>query len=121
MPLTCGCDSREFEGGDIVYYTPDDYAPLRTRRRQRCMSCRTLIDLGALACRVERFKVPETEMEAWIYGEDGEVPRADQYLCERCSDIYWSLKELKFCVGPWEKMEELLLEYRAIRAGEENW
>lgn len=62
-----------------------------------------------------RIKIPETEVECAIYGEDGEVPLATKYHCERCADIFFSLRELKFCVFGGESMLELLEEYRIVR------
>jgi len=60
---------------------------------------------------VERWKIPEYEVEVAIYGEDGLVPRSNKFLCEECADLYFSLSELGFCVMPYENQKELVKEY----------
>ena len=81
-----------------VAYIPDDYEPMSARRRQRCMSCGELIDVGATAARVLRVRIPESDIECRIYGEDGEIPITHKWLCERCADLYFSLGDLGYCV-----------------------
>ena len=51
------------------------------------------------------------DIEDRIYGEGGEVPMSDKYMCEECGDIYFSLVELGFCVNTAFSMKELLEEY----------
>ena len=110
MGLTCSCD-HEPEPGETLYYGPSDYAPLSTKRRRRCLSCDAVIAVGDLCCKVPRIKVPAHDIEVSIYGEDGEIPLAPKYLCERCSDIAHSLEALGFCPNPWEDQRELLADY----------
>lgn len=93
---------------------PDDYQALATKRAKRCCSCSALIRVGELVRRFHCYKVPESEVECAIYGEDGEVPRANQYHCERCADISYSLEELGFCFSPWEDQPELLRTYQEV-------
>ena len=74
-----------------------------------------MIDVGATVASFPRYKVPDTDVEEKIYGEDGEVPRAPHYLCEMCADLYFSLMDLGFeCIGPWEDMREMVQEYAAL-------
>ena len=81
MPLSCGCDDWP-EPGTVIWYDPDGYSTLETKKRQRCCSCNELIEIGATVGVTHRYKVPEFEIEIDIYGEDGEVPRASKYMCE---------------------------------------
>lgn len=112
MPLSCGCDN-EYEPGTKVVYYGEDFEPLQASRRKRCQSCNALIDIGALAVQFQRFKVPDSEIEVNIYGEDGEIPLAPHYVCEKCGEIYLNLLDLGFeCITPYENMRDLLKEYQ---------
>lgn len=114
MSLSCGCDSDWGpEPGDWYYtgYRSDDYEPLPFKRRKRCCSCKELIEVGALAVQHERVKVPEDDIEIKIHGEDGEIPLASDWTCETCSDLFFSLSEIGYCVNPRENMQLLIKEY----------
>lgn len=110
MGLSCECDG-DYEPGTIVCYAPSDYQPMHARRRQRCLSCKELIDVGATAAKIPTYKVPEYDIEVQIYGECGEIPRADRWYCERCADLFFSLDELGFCVNPHDDMRQLVKDY----------
>ena len=116
MPLTCSCD-WEPEPGDHCWEHPEDYETLRTKRRQRCCSCAALIAPGDLVARTRRWRVPDTDIECAIYGEDGEIPLADKFLCEECADLFFSLLELGFCVYAGENQKDLVKEYAEMQAG----
>lgn len=115
MPLTCGCDDYP-EPGMVIWYDPEGYTTLQTKRRQRCCSCGDVIEIGATVGVTQRYKVPETEIECRIYGEDGEIPRASKYMCEECTDLLLSLREVGFCVYAGENQKELLKEYQQLKA-----
>lgn len=120
MPLTCSC---EFFGEYAWYFdAPSDYSTLDTPRRKRCRSCKTLIDLGATVTKFPRARYPLTEVEERIYGDDWwAVTLAPYYLCEECSDIYWSLIELGFtCVSPEDNMRSLAADYAENYGGARN-
>lgn len=111
MPLTCYCD-WEPEAGDWCFYGVNDYAPLATKCSRRCRSCGEKIAVGDLCCKAARFRVPLHDVEVKIYGEDGEIPIAPIFMCERCSDLFWSLFELGFeCISPAEDMRQLVRDY----------
>ncbi len=111
MPLTCYCD-WESGPGDWMFYGVDDYAPLATKRGRSCSSCQGRIAVGDLCCRAPRMKIPLHEVELRIYGEEGEIPIAPLFMCERCSDLFWSLSDLGFeCISPSEDMRQLVREY----------
>lgn len=81
------------------------------RRRKRC-TCGALIKPGEACAVFDCSRPARTDIETAIYGEDSDaVPIADKWLCERCSDLYFSLSELGYCVGPDDKMLELAEEY----------
>ncbi len=113
MPLTCYCD-WEPEAGMWFYYPPADYSTLSTKRARKCSSCGERIAVGDLCCKFNRNKIPEHDVEVRIWGEDGEIPLAPWFICERCGDLWWSMNDLGFeCVGPGENMLELVREYAA--------
>ena len=119
--LSCGCAEFDPEPGVVYWYPPngEGYVELDTKRGRRCCSCSRLVRPGELVVPFGRAMVPDHDVEVSIYGEDGEVPRATAYLCERCGDIYWSLAELGYCVPVWDTpMDECLEQYREIVAGE---
>ena len=108
MSLSCDC------GGDYDWYyepyEPEDYTTLQTKRRRRCCSCNVLIDIGAICLRFYCHRPPRHDIEEGIYGD--EVPMADKYLCEECSDLYFSFTELGFCINLGENMLDLVQEYQ---------
>lgn len=113
MSLSCGYCDYDFEPGWTVWYDPGDYMELDTKRSRKCCSCGGKIAVGDVCSRVPRTKIPEYEVELKIYGEDGEAPLSNAYACERCTDIFWSLRDLGFeCVYIAEGMPGLLSEYQ---------
>jgi len=119
MSLSCECD---YDGDAEWYYnTPDDYAPLSTKRSRKCCSCKERIAVGDLSLRFSRWKHPEYgSIAEKIYGEGSEIPIADWWMCERCGDLYLSLAELKFCVDPGDDMRELVREYAELYGPQER-
>ena len=111
MTLSCSC-ADELEPGYTYYDEPGDFAELKTKIRQRCWSCNALINTGSIVLEFHRFKIPDSDIEIRIYGEEGGIPRASRYICERCGDIYASLSELGFCVYAWEHQGNLLEDYQ---------
>lgn len=114
MSLSCYC-YYDPEPGAVLWASPRDYAPLATKKSRKCCSCTQRINKGDLCAEVRRSKVPETEIEDRIYGEETGVPRASAYLCERCADLAFSLEELGFCPQPWEDQRELVKEYAEMQ------
>jgi len=108
-------------GAGPWYWMPStpDYEPAPVlRRRKRCKSCNTLINPGDDCTNHPRWTFPRTEVEAMIVGGgvedwDVEIPLAPTTLCEECSDIFFSLQELGFCVYPCEDMKLLLSDYQS--------
>jgi hypothetical protein len=96
MSISCDCGGGDY---DWYYNAPKDYSVLRTNRRQRCYSCRELIDLGSDVGVFDNWRVPSTDIQVRIYGEDGEIPMADHYMCETCIGLFWAITELGFCVS----------------------
>lgn len=108
--LMCSCD-YDPDPGAKLWYDPKDCAPLATKRARKCCSCDERINVGDTCAEVPRVKVPDTDVECRIYGEDGEVPLAPAYMCERCADLAYSLDDLGYCSQPWEDQRELVKEY----------
>ena len=118
MSLSCFCP--EYYEPVWWHYTPSDYSTLTRSKRQRCKSCHKLIDIGAICTEFERWRDPISRVEENIYGEDGEISLASWYMCEECSDIYFNLKELGFCIQLGDSMQELLKEYRDLYSHASN-
>lgn len=105
MTLSCDCDTE-----DRWYYESDDYTILTTSKRKRCASCNSLIDISAICALFTRYRATKTDIEEKIYGE--EIRLADAYMCECCSDLYFSITELGYCVDLSDNMHDLVREYR---------
>ena len=112
MPLSCSCS---YDDAPWFYFHPEDYSVMPPRaRRCRCSSCRELIDAGATVAAFERSRPTCSDVEDSIWGGD-DVPMATWFLCERCTDLYFSLYELGFqCVAPDDDMREMVQEYAAL-------
>ena len=116
MPLSCSCDFDPYEYGAWSYATPDDYQALDRRRAVRCSSCHALIKPGETSIQFIRWRSVVSDIEARIYGDDGEVPLGPMFHCEVCADLYFSLSELGFeCIAPDENMRELVTEYAEMQ------
>ena len=113
MSLTCGCDVDWYpEPGDWYWIsTAKDYAPLPFKRKRKCCSCGKPIDVGALAVEHPRARVPEHDVAINIYGDDGEIPIASDWMCEKCGDLFFSLEAIGYWVNPREVMYDLLNEH----------
>lgn len=114
MSLSCSCSTDE---ASWYYKHPNDYKvyPLNYRKR-KCSSCKGDVIAGAVCTEFERFRPPRDDIEERIYGD--ERPLASMWLCEACSDLYFSFIELGYdCVGPWENMRELAFEYADLHDG----
>lgn len=109
MSLTCSCDI-DYEDG-WWYWVPEDYTTLNTSRRKRCCSCHELVEMGSTCAKFVRQRGPRTDIEENIHGD--EVPLAPYYMCEECSDLFFSLSELGFClnIGGNQNMHTLVAEY----------
>ena len=116
MPLSCSCYFDPYDDGVWNFHAPDDYQPLARRRAVRCASCKALIKPGDTTIQFTRWRGVASDIEARIYGDDGEVPLGPLFHCEVCADLYFSLSELGFeCVAPDENMRELVQEYAEMQ------
>lgn len=122
MGLMCECDyDGDWEPGMKLWHGPKDYTTLATKRSRKCCSCGDRIEVGATCAEVRRTKVPETEIEIRIYGEDdAEVPISSKWMCERCAGLAFSLDDLGYCPQPWEDQRELVREYAEEHAQAPN-
>ncbi len=101
MALSCSCD-YEPEPGMKCWQAGEDFSrmPLLSRRK-RCCSCNKLLEPSSTVVEIERNKIPETDVEVRIYGENGEIPLASWYLCEKCGEIYLTLADIGYeCIYP---------------------
>ena len=123
MSLTCSCDSDWYPDPGDWYWDfryEMDYEKYPFKRRRKCCSCGEMIDVGSLVLQFTRAKVPDTDIECKIYGEEGAIPIASDWMCEKCGDIYFSLEELGYCMNPRDKMSDLLRDYIEQKNWNEN-
>lgn len=122
MGLMCECDSDYYPEPGEWYWdeSPNDYSKLPFKKRKRCCSCNELIDVGGVVTNHTRVRVPDTDIEIRIYSEDGGIPIASDWMCEKCSDLYFSLNELGYCVSPRDDMRELIKDYAAEHTKDEQ-
>ena len=115
MPLSCSCDFPDYPSWYV--WAPHDYSEMpKFKRRKRCSSCGELIDAGSVVAKFKRTREPRSDIEESIYGEGDTIYLADQYLCETCADLFFSLQELGFeCVMPTDNMRSLVREYAEMR------
>ena len=110
MGLSCSCDWDPYPG-QHCWEPEETYSFLHTSQRKRCWSCGALIEIAAVVLKFHRWKIPKTQVECWIYGEDGEIPLAPKYHCEECADQFFNLEALGFCGSATENQFDLLAEY----------
>lgn len=110
MSLYCGCNE---ESSEWYYYPPDEYKKYEKNRRKKCCSCHSMIGCGDICTEFKREREAKTDLEALIKGDW--VVLADWYMCEECSDIYFSITELGYCVTL-DSMHDAVKEYAAIAA-----
>jgi predicted RNA-binding Zn-ribbon protein involved in translation (DUF1610 family) len=122
MSLSCSCDFDLEPGAiftDTTYNDPDRYRPFegvgKNKIRKRCSSCNEFINIGDDCLEFPIYKIPEHEVEINIHGEDGWIPMARKYMCEKCGDQYINLTALGYCVWIGNNMFELLKEYAEIQ------
>jgi hypothetical protein len=81
----CSCDTVEFEW---TWWKHGEPKPFDLKRRQRCLNCKQLIDIGAECQEIARCG----------YDENGdEKDLASKYLCEECNDLSMAIEELNGC------------------------
>lgn len=112
MGLSCDC------GFDVclddyawIWYGPDGYTELSTKRSRKCCSCGTKISVGETCAAFPRERATNSEIEERIYGEGEPVPIATWWHCETCADLYFSITELGYCISLEDNMHDLVKEY----------
>lgn len=100
MSLTCMCSERE---GDSWFYIPaNDFSTLKTKRRQRCCSCKKLIPLNDECLEFYRYH--------------GEIKIASWFMCYDCGAQFMNLEALEYCIDISDNMLYLLEEHRKNKA-----
>lgn len=94
MAVSCSCGDGD---GDFWWIQPEDFTVYPFRRGRKCSSCGDMIRNGDECVEVQNFRSPETDIEASIYGEDGEIQKASRWMCERCGGLFLSMLGLGFC------------------------
>lgn len=112
MPLSCMYDD------DFDYFVSHDDDFSQMHLRSVCQSCGKEIMPGDCALKFECYRPadPESDNPDDIKAckEGFKVYLPDEYLCERCGEIYLTLHELGYCLCLGENMEGLLEEYQKM-------
>lgn len=117
MALSCDYD-YELEPGSIAWYTGGAWLKYDFKRAPKCCSCGTKLKDGGFgkdALVFHRFKVPEHDIEIAIYGEDGEIPRANWYMCFECGWRYRVLEDAGYAVNIEDDMCQLFIEHESLK------
>jgi hypothetical protein len=128
MSLSCSCNfDYEFDAGDWQYFYEynEMQVTLDAKRRQRCVSCGKLIDVGAICNVYHRYRYPWDDIEARIkcgcddiedsFNDEPTIKIAPHYHCERCGEIWMNLTDIGYeCLSPNENMEEALKQYHEL-------
>ena len=88
--LSCTCD---FDYDSWYEMAPDDFVKFNRKRRNRCISCNVLIDIGQDCLEFAMWRIPYSWVEEKIYGDC--VPIANRYMCEKCGEIFLNLTARK--------------------------
>ena len=113
MGLTCSCN--EWEGEGWFWICDEKFTTLKTKKRKRCSSCKSLIDIDTECIEFDRYRGPVSDVEERIYGEDGQIKIAPWYMCEKCGEQYLNLSAAGFCINLGEdNMLDLLKEYQEM-------
>ena len=110
--LSCTCNESIYgDPGEWWYFPPDaeDMKPFQGKRRKRCSSCKTLIEIGEDSLEFKRERSPWTELEEDING--CEIPISSMFFCEKCSEIYLNLTAAGYCFGPQDNTGDALMDY----------
>lgn len=116
VSLSCSCyfDDEDY---DTYWWPPKEYSTFKKWRAKRCAcdGCNTRISygdtVGQIAC--SRPGTPwEEDHGICSEGDPEAVYLASDYMCEECTDLYFSFQDLGFeCVSPYENMRELAKQY----------
>jgi len=120
MSLSCSCDFDD-DGCEWYWWPPKKYTTYKRWRSTGCCceNCNNRISYNDTAGEVPRSR-PPTEWEldhTTTWGEEGDPKYkwlASAWMCERCTDLFFSFDDLGFeCVSPYEDMRGLAKEYHA--------
>lgn len=109
--MSLSCSFSEWNGEGWAYIEPDDFTTLKTTKRKRCCSCKTLIEKNSICLEFKRIRYPKGEIENKIFSDEKEIELASFYMCEECGDQYFNLSALGFHINIKDNMFELLKEY----------
>jgi hypothetical protein len=111
VTLSCDCD---FDPYDCAWYWYEmDLMDMEAfARRKRCKCCGELINPGEEVFRFLRYRVPRSDIEESIYGD--EVPLAPGYTCEICSGLITAVRDLGFCWDFGESLKSQIADYREM-------
>jgi hypothetical protein len=94
MELSCSCGADDCDR----WYTVEGWTTLKAqgaKRRRRCSSCKTLIDIGA-ECLMFSNEKRDGEKED-IFGEYASISMAPSWYCAKCGEIFENLEDIGYC------------------------
>ena len=103
MPLSCSC-SDDYEW---FYTAPKFYQLFDHKKRKRCCSCGDLIEIGSYCGKFESYEMNE---------DDSEKCLAPNYMCETCTDLFFTFENLGYCIVLCsDNMKDMLVEYQELK------
>jgi hypothetical protein len=125
VSLSCSCEWGD-EESDWYWWPPKEYSEYKRKRGVKCCcdGCDTLIRRSAVTGIVRRTRsgtMWEDDHGVGFVDDPESVNLANAYMCEECTDMYFSLDDLGFeCVTPYENMRDLCKEYNEVYQGGEG-
>lgn len=121
MSLSCSCD-YDGDEPDWYWWPPKYYTTYKKWQSRLCIckGCKNRVSYGDTVSEVTRSRpATEWEEERDIASFDPDaITIASVYMCERCTDLFFSFQDLGFeCVSPYEDMIGLAKEYHDMYGG----
>lgn len=114
MGLSCDVECDDPSSFSFMWLHPEEFSKAPIGRRNRCRSCKKLIDVGDDCLAIQRYRVPVTDIEIRIYSEEGEISLAPHWLCEECGGLMMSLLQHGYALDYNDDMRELVKEHAAL-------
>lgn len=112
--MTLSCDYYyEPEPGDVLWSASANFSACDRKRQTKCCSCGASVKPGDSSLKFHRWKVPESDIECRIYGEDyDDGPlRAPAFMCFDCGAFYQALERHGYALNIYDNMRLLMSEH----------
>lgn len=115
--MALACDNDYYpEPGEVTWWPATTWTRHSRKRIPKCVSCGTRVPAEKDCLEFARFKVPDSDIEVRIYGEDGEIPRASKFMCWECGWRYLALHRHGYAINIYDNMAALMREHDDLTA-----